>query len=207
MKRALFCSMIGWLAVISSGCVGTDSTAPPAQDAAPSPAPTERAPRDHDEPIVVDNRPIQIRLGRNPAEMDDAGQQTFSWVREFTAFGYLAVIVRKNNGDIDGEPVIKELCEDCDLQLELTSIGSGTQRSTVTFDADLRAGTLTMKTGARKFNKDGKWFKPAEMEQHGGPPMRVLAITGREANNNELGIPEFTEENRKVEILITGRAH
>src|SRR5688572_23881159 len=87
------------VAIGAYGCQREPAAPQPTTAAEPDAAATSEGQRfltNHDEPIVVDNGPIQIVLGSAGKVTENAS--TLVWSRDFEAFGYMVVLPRKDNG-------------------------------------------------------------------------------------------------------------
>ena len=121
----------------------------------------------HDEPIVIDNGPIELDFGPR----DEVQEVNGHWQRVNGHFHHLLVLQTKANGDI-------ALFEDMDLDSsQPLTFHLGTEAEAhvdsiaFTFPGS-DAGSVTLDPGGITFVKsDGRKLKPA-----GGPPLRISKI-------------------------------
>jgi hypothetical protein len=121
----------------------------------------------HDEPIVIDNGPIELDFGARDEVLEVNGQ----WERVHGHFHHLLVLQTKPGGDID-------LFQDQDLDdSQPLTFHLGTEAEPVvdsiafTFSTG-NGGAVTLNPGGIAFVKsNGRKLKPA-----GGPPLRISKI-------------------------------
>lgn len=99
---------------------------------------------EHDEPIVVDNGPFRIDLGRHATAQPDG-----TWRREFTSFAQLTIRV-SSDGNEFGLPETYELCARCALTFVLRD-DFGIEVPAILM-SDPTTETLTMRAPSRRID-------------------------------------------------------
>lgn len=200
---------LGLVLIAATGLGGCqrDATAPAPEATAATQAIDAQGPRvlnNHDEPIVIDNKPIRIALG-STAGLDPANP--YRWSRAFSEFGYIVVILRDPNGEASAAPDYRILCLGCSVRFDLAEFGGGSQSITMTLSVEGTAPNtrLVMETPNTPFELDGqKRLVPAM----GGRNFRVREIASIDAKGVKTPIynkQAYDGPNAgRLEVIITG---
>lgn len=158
--------------------------------------------RDHDEPLVVDNRPLKIRRGYLKKDASNG----YRWTRNFTSFQQIVFFLDHANEDMS--VVDRKLVSGID-RLEI-DVRSGSLEDTLTFSA---AGTmLTLNTGMIVFeeyqDQDFEYYlRPTQGRQYKVKKFRVHFPSGSvpitdKCNNSDPMMDGCDKKYRGVKLVI-----
>jgi hypothetical protein len=147
----------------------------------------------HDEPIVVDNRPVRVDLSRKKRPTS-IGRE---WTRQFTHFHQLVAMVVENDEAVPLAEVYK-LHNEAPLVLHLDD---GTNTDTLTFVPKGRE-ELGMSTKVFEFEEGSGADKRLTIKN--GKKPRVVRITGRTIDNDPIDIPlDGDRKPKHILVVVT----
>lgn len=199
-----------WLAVMGCG----ESSQPPDSDI-PRPATSEGESTEthdfllsyHDDPIVIDNAPVRVALGRRAQHANNHRQ----WSRVVHNWDYLAILRRDKNGNATSTKVAPMCPGDCTLVLGLVGIDEPSVSTNLTFT--LRHGTDGRMAMAdeknRRFPPNGRWLEPRDLtNENNKENLRIRYVTAFNENNESIFEPlDFGADydGEQVDIVLVTR--
>lgn len=159
----------------------------------------------HDDPIVVDNAPVSIRLGANPMPRDTPGAPNsplrYTWTREVTEFVTVTSTRFRADGSFDGYKGPHRVCvTSCRIELELEPIGPGTTVGFVNFTIPT-TGTLVMDTGEIKFDIDAQDGRLKPVGQY-KDQLRVKRVSAYNKDNRRIVHHPFDTKTKHLHVDI-----
>lgn len=202
MKRLTY-GISGVLLVLLAcvAAVGCDRATPSNSRSAQPPEGAAAAPKVddfrsyHDDPLVIDNGPIRIRVGNSLTPVEKT-RPYYKWTRQITEFVFITNTRLKQNGRFDRQKSYS-LCATCVIKFELEPIeGEGTFEP-MSFSIMSR-NTLLIDTGNIEFELDGVKLRPAGNLKDN---LRIKSVSGIEEDEDEFTDP-YPDKKKHLQVHI-----